>query len=947
MPRSGGLLDSQITLNVERFFFGKHESLYPGTHLTEKTTDIRGVVSDGFQYLKSLSHVNVCSYVDMLRSDDNNYVFLSEGYSLTLGDVLERIEKSKWSKSDVYGSIELVGIINQIISGVQYLHSSGIAHGALTLENILVTPDGYVKIWGYAKPYLSGLISRFLRKCNDSEPMDVGIDELSSLQLFYTPPEVILDCKLEANFKVDVWSLGICILTILSHFLHVTASIPVTGHRDVAEISKEKATDLKNAFVVLSSLLYVFGSEYSDEFKGNVSAIGLNIAKMVKNTFPTPNDEQSALETICRASSEHVDSVMNYLVNLIDWITGKRIFDILDLEPGNGSSNYSKELYILGICYDCLIIDPSERPSSLDIALRYDIIKHKIPHCTKSFPRFAWSISDKYTDFISDCSNHEMCRRKYVTCPNTSEYLNLDVGMDDIFYYWKLIGNDPLNLVQSLQMPPLSCLVDENGAIQEGPFFKLEAARKEYTLDRFGLGELFTHIKVASLFPMVLEHQLRPSCGYARQHSFIYQWFRIYRFRKLLDSFNKEKIIAEAKIDIPPLLRKFIWCAILDIEYKNEPCVAVAKSRLVSEIEKVAVFYSNDILRSKKSLSEIASAIEYIENKYAKLTSCFYSFCIPLFLLYHDATTVFREILETIFCKYLKDFYVPSGSFVSTFLAEFTTLLNFFDPKVASHLRSIGAYADSYALPWFMTLFAENLSVHQLYIIMDAVVLRPRSFVKYLAVATVHCMRENVLGLASSHAFTSFISCAMETINMPMLVNLAISLYNRWNEILTLGKDEASSQSLDRGTFTFIMEEFPFERCFRLPLDAFSSVLNNCILVDLRPLESYNFGSIPNSIHVDVLLNILSDSVSTGNKFTGKHANAKLNAAIKELQDKTNLLWLHKSSSFIIIAAGDGYDLEEEMLYIQRLTFEFNIRHLCYYRINADEWPRVLTLAKI
>lgn len=83
---------------------------------------------------------------------------------------------------------------------------------------------------------------------------------------------------------------------------------------------------------------------------------------------------------------------------------------------------------------------------------------------------------------------------------------------------------------------------------------------------------------------------------------------------------------------------------------------------------------------------------------------------------------------------------------MNNYLSEFSTILNFFDPEIAHHLRSIGAYADSYALPWFMSLFAENTSVEQLYLIWDSLLVQPKLYIKFLAAMIIHNVRERLLG---------------------------------------------------------------------------------------------------------------------------------------------------------------------------------------------------------
>lgn len=91
----------------------------------------------------------------------------------------------------------------QLINGVQYLHSKGIAHRDLKPENILLDSNDVIKIsdFGFATLFLyEGRERQCEQKCGTAP---------------YVAPEVMSKPKYRAP-PVDVWSCGIILITMLT-----------------------------------------------------------------------------------------------------------------------------------------------------------------------------------------------------------------------------------------------------------------------------------------------------------------------------------------------------------------------------------------------------------------------------------------------------------------------------------------------------------------------------------------------------------------------------------------------------------------------------------------------------------------------------------------------------------------------------------------------------------
>ena len=68
------------------------------------------------------------------------------------GDLFEYLEKRKFKISENRAAF----IVNSIVNALEYLHSYGIAHRDLKLENILIDQDGYLKIIDYGLAKMIG-----------------------------------------------------------------------------------------------------------------------------------------------------------------------------------------------------------------------------------------------------------------------------------------------------------------------------------------------------------------------------------------------------------------------------------------------------------------------------------------------------------------------------------------------------------------------------------------------------------------------------------------------------------------------------------------------------------------------------------------------------------------------------------------------------------------------
>ena len=136
---------------------------------------------DCWRQLNHPNLVRILGHYETLK-----YVFLSMEYG-TKGDLLTHVQ--------TYGPIsEKQGRLwlRQILYGVGYMHSLGISHRDLKLENIIVFDDNLVKVGDFG----------FARK------MDGFLSSTYCGSKSYSAPEILIG-RPYSPFKSDVWSIGV------------------------------------------------------------------------------------------------------------------------------------------------------------------------------------------------------------------------------------------------------------------------------------------------------------------------------------------------------------------------------------------------------------------------------------------------------------------------------------------------------------------------------------------------------------------------------------------------------------------------------------------------------------------------------------------------------------------------------------------------------------------
>ncbi|KAG0270412.1 hypothetical protein DFQ27_007564 [Actinomortierella ambigua] len=155
-----------------------------------------------FQYLKSLSHPQLCEYIEISKGKRDRLFVVSEHFNRSLQLVLQDHDEDASSKGvDVERIRKWTG---QILDGLTYLYDRGVVHRSMTLSNVLLNLEGDVKLSNYGLYNMTkdGSLVEF----NIGDPHYLSPRALTQSQ---TSPSAFRDASL------DLWSLGVIMTELL------------------------------------------------------------------------------------------------------------------------------------------------------------------------------------------------------------------------------------------------------------------------------------------------------------------------------------------------------------------------------------------------------------------------------------------------------------------------------------------------------------------------------------------------------------------------------------------------------------------------------------------------------------------------------------------------------------------------------------------------------------
>ncbi len=139
-----------------------------------------------------LSHPNIVSVYDVSVTSDVKYIVLEYAEGITLKEYLR--------DRGPLTSEEIIHIAVQILSGLQHAHSRGIIHRDIKPQNIIIAPDGSIKVTDFG-----------IAKIPNSETITMADKAIGSVH--YISPEQASGLKVD--LRSDLYSLGIILYELI------------------------------------------------------------------------------------------------------------------------------------------------------------------------------------------------------------------------------------------------------------------------------------------------------------------------------------------------------------------------------------------------------------------------------------------------------------------------------------------------------------------------------------------------------------------------------------------------------------------------------------------------------------------------------------------------------------------------------------------------------------
>jgi len=112
----------------------------------------------------------------------------------------------------------IVGWLRDICEGLAYIHGKGVVHRDISLENVMVGPDGHAVItdFGISRIFDNGLRQRV--DLTRFTMVELGTAELKMGKLPYMAPELTRLRPAHASPASDAWALGVLLFRLLTGF---------------------------------------------------------------------------------------------------------------------------------------------------------------------------------------------------------------------------------------------------------------------------------------------------------------------------------------------------------------------------------------------------------------------------------------------------------------------------------------------------------------------------------------------------------------------------------------------------------------------------------------------------------------------------------------------------------------------------------------------------------
>ncbi|KAL8366868.1 hypothetical protein RB595_005030 [Gaeumannomyces hyphopodioides] len=206
---------SKVTLMMRKGCPGELYAVkeFRGKTSAEKKEDYENKVKSEYSIAKSLHHPNIVE-TTRLCTDHGRWNHVMEYCSE--GDLYGLVEK-KYLREESR-QVDRLCLFKQLIQGLHYLHSNGIAHRDIKLENLLITKESKLKITDFGVSEVFSGIHPGLREAGGQCGVGMGELRLCSPGLCgsmpYVSPEVLAKNAPYDPRGLDVWGAGVIAINL-------------------------------------------------------------------------------------------------------------------------------------------------------------------------------------------------------------------------------------------------------------------------------------------------------------------------------------------------------------------------------------------------------------------------------------------------------------------------------------------------------------------------------------------------------------------------------------------------------------------------------------------------------------------------------------------------------------------------------------------------------------
>ncbi|MFN2263345.1 MAG: ABC transporter substrate-binding protein [Anaerolineales bacterium] len=283
-----------------------------------------------------LNHPNIISIYDAGEAGGTAYIVMERGEGLSLAENKPKILE------------DIIGVIQQICSALDYAHTHGIVHRDLKPENVILRTDGSIKLtdFGLARPIASRITSA---------------GQITGT-VFYIAPEVALG--LEFDGRADLYALGVILYELVTGGLPFDADDPlavITQHIH-APVVPPRARDASIP-PALESLILELLNKQPDDRPGSAAEVRRMLdSPEILDRDAAPEEDVSMLKRIGRGrlvGRAHELEDARALWNQTLSYRGRTL--LISGEPGIGKTRLIREITtqiqisggtaLVGACY--------------------------------------------------------------------------------------------------------------------------------------------------------------------------------------------------------------------------------------------------------------------------------------------------------------------------------------------------------------------------------------------------------------------------------------------------------------------------------------------------------------------------------------------------------------------------------------------------------------------